>query len=225
MLQPLYITSSCSIQNAIICKDQNELFADNVTTNAVDFLVNAYRHFDFNYPRFYKMDNLCKLGWLCAEILVKKPGNDPVKDQPNLLQHLEPESVCLLLCNASSSLDTDVKYFKTVAQMASPALFVYTLPNIVIGELCIRNGWQGENMFLITETFDAAFLEQQVNYLLQVESNKACVCGWVDFKDNNYSAMLFIAEKNNAGQNIIFTAENIESIYRNGMDKKAVETK
>ena len=217
-MQQLYITSSCSIQNGIIYKDQNELFRDDSTGSAVEFLVNAYRYFDFNYPRFYKMDNLCKLGWLCAEILVKKPGNLPLKDQPNLLQHLEPASVCLLLCNASSSLDTDVKYFNTVAQMASPALFVYTLPNIVIGELCIRNGWQGENIFLISETFDADYFEQQVNYLVQASFNEACVCGWVDFRDNNYSAMLFIAEKNNAAQNIIFTAENIKSIYRNGMD-------
>ena len=98
------------------------------------------------------MDNLCKLGWLCSEILLKKDSGEPNVDQQKLLQDVPAESVCLLLCNANSSLDTDLRYFDTISQMASPALFVYTLPNIVIGEICIRNGFQGENMFLIRDT-------------------------------------------------------------------------
>ena len=212
MQQELYITSSCVIQNGAIYKDQKELLRDDETTNAVDFLINAYRYFDLNYPRFYKMDNLCKLGWLCAEILLKSTIAEPLREQPKLLQNLPPESVCLLLCNANSSVDTDLKYFDTIAQMASPALFVYTLPNIVIGEICIRNGFRGENVFLIREKFDAAFLQQQVSYLMHNDANEACVCGWVDFYENKYSAFLFIAEKNNGSRNINFTADNMERL-------------
>ena len=44
----------------------------------------------------------------------------------------------LVLSNANASLDVDLKYAKTMQTGASPALFVYTLPNIVIGEISIR---------------------------------------------------------------------------------------
>jgi hypothetical protein len=34
--------------------------------------VGIYQHFALEYPRFYKMDNLAKLGWLASEILLKE---------------------------------------------------------------------------------------------------------------------------------------------------------
>ena len=78
----------------------------------------------------------------------------------------KPEDIGVVLANANSSLDTDIKYFETVKDIASPALFVYTLPNIVIGEICIRHNFKGENAFFIFEEFDAGFIQQYVSNLI-----------------------------------------------------------
>jgi hypothetical protein len=206
-LEPLlYISASCVIDQHIIYKDQRQIFLDDHDAGPNDFLTNAYKFFKINYPRFYKMDNLCKLGWLCTELLIT---GDNENGQHRLLKDVPPEAVTILLCNANSSLDTDHKYYDTVAQMASPALFVYTLPNIVMGEMSIRNGWKGENIFFVLDNFDPEFLMQQVQYLMKNEQNQACVCGWVELLGNEYKAALFLVERSNDGQNLIFTKENI----------------
>ncbi len=103
------------------------------------------------------MDNLSKLGWLASEIMLKD------KFKPHIYK---PEDIGILLANANSSLDDDIKYYYSVKDIPSPSLFVYTLPNIVIGEICIRNNFKGDHAFFIQNAFDAGFIEQQVNYTL-----------------------------------------------------------
>jgi hypothetical protein len=160
------------------------------------------------------MDNLCKLGWLCSEVLVNfKTGDELQSDERT--QNSDPGSVAVLICNSSSSLDTDIRYYQTVDQMASPALFVYTLPNIVIGEICIRNGWKGENAFFITEYFEPSFLYEQVQLLLTDENNRTCICGWIELMGNEYKACMFAIEKHDDGQSINFTKRNIEKVFNN----------
>ena len=199
--QELYITSACAIYGGTISKNGSVLFANNEATDAVQFFISAYKYFAIDYPRFYKMDNLCKLGVLAVEMLLHDTSfKSRVGDKVN--------DVAILFLNASSSLDTDKKYFKSLQQMASPALFVYTLPNIVMGEICIRHGFKGENVFLIEESFNAVFLQQQVTLLLNTNANSACICGWVEFLENEYKAFLYLVEKDNP-QGITFTAENL----------------
>ena len=86
------------------------------------------------------MDNLSKLGWLASEVLLKNSFDK---------ENYQPEEIGIVLANANSSLDKDIKYWESVQDMASPSLFVYTLPNIVIGEICIRNHFKGENALYI----------------------------------------------------------------------------
>src|SRR5215203_2336843 len=147
-----FITSSCVISNNTVYKNGQSLFV-NKAEDTGGFLVSAYQHFSINYPKYYKMDNMCRLGLLSAELLLK----DFKKREYN------PSEVGVVLSNASASLDTDIKYYKTTDDIASPALFVYTLPNIVIGEICIRHHFKGENAFFITEKFDPDFTVQYVN--------------------------------------------------------------
>jgi len=169
------------------------------------FLIDAYHHFGINYPKFYKMDNLSKLGWLAAEVLLKDtlaPGK------------YQPAEVGIVLSNASSSLDTDVKYFETAKDIASPASFVYTLPNIVTGEICIRHGFKGENAFFIFADFDADFIKQYVNNLINNNILQACICGWVECLEEEYKAVLFLIEKEKLTGSMEFTLENIQKIYQ-----------
>ncbi|HVS93678.1 MAG TPA: hypothetical protein VHE59_16680 [Mucilaginibacter sp.] len=199
-----YITASCSIYQGIILKDGRPLF-EGTATDVSAFLLAAYQHFGLNYPKFYKMDNLCKLGWLGSEILLKDSFDS---------QRYQPEKVGLVLANKNSSLDDDLKYFDTIQNGASPSLFVYTLPNIVIGEICIRNNFKGEHAFYIQEDFDAAFIETQVNYLLDNDILQACICGWVDILRDNYKAVLFLVEKQNEG-NLLFSSGNMRKTFGN----------
>lgn len=167
-------------------------------------LLSIYQHFEFSYPKFYKMDNLSKLGWLTAEILLKD-GYEKEK--------YKAEDTGLVLANANSSLDNDLKYIESVSDIASPSLFVYTLPNIVIGEICIRNKFKGEHSFFIQENFDTDFMAQQVNYLLNKNILQACICGWVDVLGQEYKSTLFLVEKDKKENSVLFSAENMRAIF------------
>lgn len=170
-----------------------------------EFLVAAYRHFELQYPKFHKMDNLCKLGWLANEVLLKESFDK---------EKYKPEDIGIVLSNASSSLDTDIKYYETAKTIASPAQFVYTLPNIVIGEISIRHGFKGENAFFIAEQFDAAFIEQYVNNLVYNNILQCCICGWVEVLGNTFNATLFLIEKDKSSNSVIFTKENLIKIHQ-----------
>jgi hypothetical protein len=198
-----YITASCVISNNAVYKNEQKVFEDGGTT-LPEFLITVYRHFDLQYPKFFKMDNLGKLGWLANEILLQGSFDK---------EKYKPEEVGIVLSNANSSLDTDIKYFETTRTMASPAQFVYTLPNIVIGEISIRHGFKGENAFFIFSAFDAEFIEQYVNNLINNNILQCCICGWVDVLNDKYNATLFLADKDKSGNSVNFTKENLNKIY------------
>jgi hypothetical protein len=170
-----------------------------------EFLIAVYRNFELQYTKFYKMDNLSKLGLLANEVLLKG-SFDKAK--------YNPEDIGIVLSNANSSLDTDIKYYETTKTIASPALFVYTLPNIVIGEISIRHDFKGENAFFIFNGFEAGFIEQYVSNLINNNILQCCICGWVDVLNNNYNATLFLIEKDKSANSVNFTKENLNKIYR-----------
>lgn len=208
-----YITASCVISDQIVYKDEVRLALPASPPSApalpapapADFLLSVYQHFDLQYPRFYKMDNLSKLGWLASELLLK--GSFHPADY-------RPEDIAVVLSNANSSLDTDYKYMDTTTDIPSPSVFVYTLPNIMIGEICIRNTFKGENAFFLFESFDAGFLERYVHCLLKEDIARACICGWVELLGNDYKAALFLVEKEPAAEANIFTAKNMDRIFQ-----------
>lgn len=198
-----YITASCVISNHTVYKNGQPVFM-NRNTDLADFLLSVYQHLDLKYPRFYKMDNLSKLGWLASEVLLK---DDFRADT------YRPEETGLLLANASSSLDTDLKYIETLKDIPSPSVFVYTLPNIMIGEICIRNNFKGETAFFVFERFDAGFMEQYVNTLMNNGILRSCICGWVELLDNEYKAVLFLVEKEKDEDTNVFRTQNINKIF------------
>lgn len=200
----IYISASCEISKQTVYKNEQPVFTGS-NTDLPAFLLDAYRHFTLDYPKFYKMDNLSKLGWLANEVLLMQ-SFDKAK--------YKPEDTGIVLCNASASLDTDIRYYETVKTIPSPALFVYTLPNIVIGEICIRHGFKGENGFFVSAQFDAGFIEQFVSGLVNNNILQACICGWVELLDNDYKATLFLVEKDKREDCVTFTEENLNKIYQ-----------
>jgi 3-oxoacyl-(acyl-carrier-protein) synthase len=199
------ITASCLVRNGTVVQNGAVVF-ENPTAALPDFLLAVYQHFGFKYPKFYKMDNLSKLGWLAAEVLLR---------EVDLLAQYAPANVGVVLANASSSLDTDLKYWESTKTLASPALFVYTLPNIVIGEICIKNNFRGENAFFVSEQFDAAFLCQYAHNLLNSGALEACICGWVELIGETYEAVLVLVQQQESPQNLL-NQTTITNIYEHG---------
>ncbi|MEN8157067.1 MAG: 3-oxoacyl-ACP synthase [Bacteroidota bacterium] len=133
-----------------------------------------YKHSGIGYPKFYKMSPLSKLGFLASELLLKDID----------LSGVDPEKVSLIIANSSSSLHTDSIYHDSIGQKPSPAIFVYTLPNILIGEICIRNGFRGEGLFFIQEEFDKAFLVDYAAELVQNDPAAMSLAGWIEMDMN-----------------------------------------
>jgi hypothetical protein len=201
-LQPVrYITASCLISRNKIFKSGQLVFEQPGT--AEKFLDGCYAHFEIVYPKFHKMDQLCKLGFLAAEILLKERHHEK--------KYGESETG-LVLMNAHASLDVDLKYAKTIQAGASPALFVYTLPNIVIGEISIRHHFKGENAFFVFKQFDGNFMAEYVNGLFDNQLIENCICGWVDILKEDYRALLFLVEMDGPENGRVFTADHLNQL-------------
>ena len=202
MGKEFHINSSAVISNNVIYKNGDPAFKGS-GGSLTDFLVAAYRHFDLQYLKFFKMDTLSRLGWLANEVMLKDSFDK---------EKYKVEDVGIVLMNANASLDTDAKYYETTKAIPSPAQFVYTLPNIVIGEISIRHGFKGENAFFISKEFDAGFLVQYVSNLLESNIMECCICGWVDVLGEHYNATLFLVEKDKRGDSVNFAAESVEKL-------------
>jgi len=123
----LYITKYSSIKASSIYIN-GKLEFHFPTKKFEVFADNTYKNFDLKYPKFHKMDNLSKLGFLCAEMLL---NNIP-------LNNFEPQQIAINIVNKNSSIDTDIRYNNLITKgTSSPAIFVYSLPNIMIGESII----------------------------------------------------------------------------------------
>lgn len=203
-----HITASCAISHHTVYKNGQPVFV-NPDADLAGFLLSVYQFLDLKYTRFYKMDNLSKLGWLASEVLLKNSFHP---------ENHRPEETGILLANSNSSLDTDLKYVQSIRDIPSPSVFVYTLPNIMIGEICIRNHFKGETALFVFEHFDAGFMEQYVNILMNHGILQVCICGWVELLGNDYKAVLFLVEKTTDEDKDIFTMQNMNKLFQT--DKK-----
>jgi len=197
-----HIAAHLTIQNNQINLNGEELYESNAE-DFISFSKEVYKYLEIDYPKFFKMDNLSKLAFLGAEILLRNQGlNDSDND------------IALVLANRSSSLDTDYKYQQSIADKESyypsPAVFVYTLPNICIGEISIRHKLYSENTFFIFESFNAAFLTNYSTHLLTSRKAEKVLMGWVEYFQGEYKAfMCLIAEEGLE----VFNKEIIKEIY------------
>jgi 3-oxoacyl-(acyl-carrier-protein) synthase len=189
------------IRNNTIFVDGKKVFSKHDSLE--NFLVAAYEHFTIDYPKFYKMDRLSKAGFLAAELLFRE----------HKISSYAPEKIAVILANSNSSLDTDKRYLEASKMVPSPALFVYTLPNIVAGEICIRHKLKGENAFFVTERFDADLGTEYADMLFAGDSARACMAGWVDVLEEHCDVFLYLMEKKVVASASEET-ERIQEIYK-----------
>ena len=78
----------------------------------------------------------------------------------------------------------------------SPAVFVYTLPNIVTGEIAIRNKYYGETNFIVTESRDESVVENIIDGVLTDDMTTSVITGWLEAEsEEKFNAEIYIIEK------------------------------
>ena len=154
-------------------------------------LTELYRNHIGDYPKFFKMDTLSKLGFVASELLLQAEG----------VTRFEPrEDRAIVFFNRSASLQADTAYQATIQEkenfFPSPAAFVYTLPNIVTGEIAIRNKYFGETSFIVLPEHDPQIMAQQLQLAFLDPMTTSVLGGWLDCTDeNHFEAELFITEQ------------------------------
>ena len=160
-------------------------------------LAELYRNHIADWPKFFKMDTLSKAGFVATELLLKEI------DERRCGGEEFAQSRAIVLFGSTASLCADRNYQETIQEKdnyyPSPALFVYTLPNIVTGEIAIRNHWRGETSFYVLEEPDAAQMAFHLSCALQDNVTESILAGWVDSAQNDdFQAFMTLIGKEDA---------------------------
>ncbi len=140
-----------------------------------ELLTYLYKSHINDYPKFYKMDMLSKLLFTATHFLLTDVDQEDISD------------MSVLLFNATSSILADKKHIETYMKQdgffPSPSVFLYTLPNIAIGEITIRHHITGETTLYILKDKNQVIIDKILN-----ASNFAgnmIMTGWIDCSSEN----------------------------------------
>ena len=166
-------------------------------------LSELYRKHVGDYPKFWKMDMLSKLGFIASEMLLQRESERTTRDGSQARSRDEECSDrAIVLFNHGSSICTDRKYLATIEDrqnfFPSPSLFIYTLPNIVTGEIAIRNKYHGETSFYILQEKDEHMMNEILRATFIDKGITSILTGWIDFEnENKFEAEFKIVYKTN----------------------------
>ena len=160
-------------------------------------LTGLYRSQIGDWPKFFKMDTLSKAGFVASELLLKKVGERRLEGEEYT------HSRAIVLFGSTASLCADQNYQETIQDRdnyyPSPALFVYTLPNIVTGEIAIRNHWRGETSFYVLESPDADQMAFHLACAFDDPETESILAGWVDSRNNDdYQVFMTLIDREDA---------------------------
>lgn len=141
-------------------------------------LTSLYKQMIGDYPKFYKMDGLSRLGFVASEILLNAEKEETEEER------------AIIFFNHSSSIASDRNYKESINDknnyFPSPSIFVYTLPNIVTGEIAIRNHFHGETSFFILPDKDEKMMEEILQASCRDDQSKSFLTGWIDYEDERH---------------------------------------
>ena len=150
-------------------------------------LSQLYRELAGDYPKFFKMDIASKLGFLLTEMLV---AGAPDRFTPR-------QDRAVLVFSREGCVANDRHYADSMADFPSPALFVYTLPNIVTGEIAIRNKYAGETSAYVLEAFDKAQIQAIVRQAFLDRETRSAIVAWIDCpSDTEWTAEAWLIDNN-----------------------------
>ena len=152
-------------------------------------LTSLYKQKIGDYPKYYKMDGLSRLGFVASELLLQAEGKKQV----------ECDDRAVVLFNHSSSVHSDKKYLESIVDKdnyyPSPSVFVYTLPNIVTGEIAIRNHYHGETSFYILPARDEGQMREILATAFLDPQTQSALTGWIDYEDDvHFEVELYLVE-------------------------------
>lgn len=143
------------------------------------FIREAFKSRGENNMKFYKMDDLCKLGYVAAAWLL-----DGIE--------FGEEECGMVLSGKYGCLDTDMKHQQIIDKegdaASSPAVFVYTLPNVVAGEISIRHHIKGENTWFWSDGRTMSDLKHYASLMAGASDLRYCIIGHLDFLNGEYFA-------------------------------------
>lgn len=183
----LFLTNSVRFREGKVSFNDQEIY--NSSDSIKPFIKGLYTTLAFDYPKIHKMDNLSKLGVLAFQAI-----------HSNIeLEKYSEDKRAVLLMNTSGSLDIDCKHQDSIQDpdcfYPSPANFVYTLPNICLGEMAILKKYKGENNVYIDSEFDADMLLNQIKFLFETNKVDLCIAGWLEYYNEEYKVFLFSVER------------------------------
>ncbi|MBQ4461488.1 MAG: 3-oxoacyl-ACP synthase [Bacteroidaceae bacterium] len=142
-----------------------------------ELLTELYKNHISDYPKFYKMDALSKLAFVASELLLASANAD------------EDEGRAVILFNRSSSVVSDKAYQQSISNadefFPSPSVFVYTLPNIMTGEIAIRHGYRGETSLYILAEKNEEQMRRIVQSSFADAEMRTAIVGWVDCENDD----------------------------------------
>lgn len=171
-------------------QNANEKLEEQEGAGHHSLLTSLYKQMIGNYPKFYKMDGLSRLGFVASEILLNaEKGNTDVERREEEGERLLEERA-IIFFNHSSSIASDRNYKESINDknnyFPSPSIFVYTLPNIVTGEIAIRNHFHGETSFFILPDKDERMMEEILQASCRDAQSKSFLTGWIDYEDERH---------------------------------------
>lgn len=171
-------------------QNANEKLEEQEGAGHHSLLTSLYKQMIGNYPKFYKMDGLSRLGFVASEILLNaEKGDTDVERREEEGERLLEERA-IIFFNHSSSIASDRNYKESINDkdnyFPSPSIFVYTLPNIVTGEIAIRNHFHGETSFFILPDKDKKMMEEILQASCRDDQSKSFLTGWIDYEDERH---------------------------------------
>jgi len=124
--------------------------------------------------RFGRFDQYTRIGCAAAGLAL----HDASLDTTDRLRNIG-----FLLAGQYGSFITDLSFYKTTVnggQLASPNLFSYTLPNIVLGECGLKFGLMGPTFCLESNSGHVHEALRQAAIYLEDSSIEAMLVGWLE---------------------------------------------
>ena len=134
--------------------------------------------------RFFKMDLYSRLAYVGTSLLAK-----------DSLKGCDPEDIALFVFTQQGSLLADRKHLSSFSNpdefFPSPAVFINTLPNVVLGEIAVKNNIKGETTLVLLPGRDDKTVQQIMEASLSATRPAVVLYGWVDCSaEDNFVAEL-----------------------------------
>ncbi|MBK8341147.1 MAG: hypothetical protein IPK99_14640 [Flavobacteriales bacterium] len=141
----------------------------------------CYKELAMDYPKFHKMDAPSKLAVLVTEPLLQRARQEGAD--------LENRMGLIGMSHCGSTV-TDEEHWavRTETGLASPAVFVYTLPNIGLGEITIRHRIFGSSLCLLDHEPGTELIQRSIRVLHERDGMEWIVCLWSDIFADRYDA-------------------------------------